>query len=64
MIFGGAHYSFGTVLEESAIPLNLRREEYLEDTGEIDIDDLVDSDIIIDEEEEPPKPKPTRYKKR
>jgi hypothetical protein len=50
MIFGGTYYSFGTVLEEDEIPLNLRKTKYLQEplmdrreaTEEFTIDDLLE----------------------
>ena len=61
MIFGGSHYTFGTVLEESVIPLNLRKTKYLLEPGP-DPDDYVeemfdeDEEVMIEEEEfKPPR---------
>lgn len=72
MIFGGSHYTFGTLLEEDDIPLNLRKSKYLlqpdegDDTlselEEVGQDEFFDDDLTINEEEfEPPPPPIKRY---
>jgi hypothetical protein len=63
MIFGGSHYSFGTVLDKDEVPLNLRKSKYLTapDTveavrlreEEVDLEPLFDEVSPVIEEPEP-----------
>jgi hypothetical protein len=74
MIFGGAYHRFGTVLDESAVPPNLRKAKYFGDPdtamiGETDSWEEVPSGLEEDyeaeaeEQEEPPPPRPVSIKR-
>jgi hypothetical protein len=74
MIFEGIHYARGHVLEQDDIPLNLRKNKYLEEPGD-SVVETIDEDYEEDsggeeglEEEGPIEPppitRPKRLKKR